>query len=134
METIEEAPEPHSYLRSPDTTSNWGVAHGLLTVSVLLTLLVVAWLGYVMHGKPIAPKDRVDDAYIEKRVDDMTLLQTFQMWSTLRYDIRVKHAVDYEYLAAMKAYNIRFWVAVILLAAGVFATLLTLAFARKEKK
>jgi hypothetical protein len=131
LEVIEESSTTSGYGSNPDAPSNWGVAQGLITVGVLMTLLAVGWLVYVMQGKPPAPKEQLSNEYVEQEVGGMNLLQTFHLWGVLRSDLQMKRPIDQQYMALMKAYEIRFWVATIFVLAGVCFTLITILFARR---
>ena len=130
LETIEDAPNRGSSLSNPDVPSNWGIAQGLITIGLLITIASLIWLVYVITKKPPAPKEIFKTEIIEQRIDDMTLLETLHVWSGLQQNIRQKMPIDRQYLAAMKVYHIRLGVAIVLVVAGVCLTLMTFIFAR----
>jgi len=126
LKTVEDEPSVLAKESGTGSTGNWGVAQGLVTVGVLITLLAVGWLVFVVLNKPPAPKERVSDQAIERSIQNMNLVKTYYLWNrNLRQDIRVKMGIDVQYLAALKAYHIRLGIAVVLVVVGFGLTILT---------
>lgn len=133
LETVEEAPPKRSLMDvgGSDGSSNWSPVQGVITAGVLLSVFALVWLIYVIATKPAAPKELISDELIERKIDEMTLLQTVQMWHFLQQDIRVRIRSEHQYLIAMKAYKVRYWIVDILLAVSICFTVLTIIFSKR---
>ncbi|MBN1590740.1 MAG: hypothetical protein JW888_14600 [Pirellulales bacterium] len=88
------------------TTARWGVFHALAIVGATVVLATFVALVYFHWNQPVPPKDLYTEQIIERDINHLTLLRSYDVWEQLRHALRDSRPVDKAYRKKLKTYRI----------------------------
>jgi len=111
----------------------WGARHGLIMLGLVAVVVAGTMAVYFYRQRPVAPVAFFTEEKLQASTEQLTLLQTYQVWEQMRQGLHGKRRIDKAYHDAMKAYCIRLGVTGVVLLAAVGLVVVVLLVPRTRQ-